>query len=73
MKLNFKRIKVRKSWDEIKMVTIKDIAREAGVSPSTVSRVLSGKAKISPETTKRVMEAIKNLDISQMQVRKVLL
>jgi DNA-binding LacI/PurR family transcriptional regulator len=51
----------KKSWDESKMVTIKDIAREAGVSPSTVSRVLSGKAKISPETTKRVMEAIEKL------------
>ncbi|WAM33676.1 LacI family DNA-binding transcriptional regulator [Caldicellulosiruptor morganii] len=43
------------------MATIKEIAKEANVSPSTVSRVLSGSKKISPETTKRVLEAIKKL------------
>jgi len=43
------------------MATIKEIAKEANVSPSTVSRVLAGSNKISPETTKRVLEAIKKL------------
>lgn len=43
------------------MATIKEIAKEANVSPSTVSRVLAGSRKISPETTKRVLEAIKKL------------
>jgi len=43
------------------MVTIKDIAKEANVSPSTVSRVLSGNAKISKETTERVLRAIEKL------------
>lgn len=43
------------------MATIKEIAKEANVSPSTVSRVLAGSSKISPETTKRVLEAIKKL------------
>lgn len=44
------------------MSTLKDVANYAKVSPSTVSRVLSGRATISPDTKKRVFEAIKALD-----------
>lgn len=42
-------------------VTIKDVARLAGVSPSTVSRVLANHPKISPETARRVREAMERL------------
>lgn len=42
--------------------TIKDVAKLAKVSPSTVSRVLSNNAKISDETKERVFKAIKELD-----------
>lgn len=35
-------------------VTIKDVAKRAGVSPSTVSRVLSGHPRISQETSRKV-------------------
>jgi LacI family transcriptional regulator, galactose operon repressor len=44
------------------VATIKDVAREAGVSISTVSHTLSGKRPISPATRQRVLEAIKRLD-----------
>ncbi|SFJ14829.1 LacI family DNA-binding transcriptional regulator [Thermoflavimicrobium dichotomicum] len=42
-------------------VTIKDVARLAGVSPSTVSRVISNHPKISPATKKKVREAMEAL------------
>ncbi|GHC96151.1 LacI family transcriptional regulator [Nocardiopsis terrae] len=40
---------------------ISDVARHAGVSPSTVSYVLSGKRSISESTTRRVRESIEAL------------
>ncbi|MCE9656121.1 LacI family DNA-binding transcriptional regulator [Clostridium celatum] len=43
-------------------VTIKDVAREAKVATSTVSRVLANSDKISEETKERVNEAIKKLN-----------
>ncbi|SDW72712.1 DNA-binding transcriptional regulator, LacI/PurR family [Alicyclobacillus hesperidum] len=44
------------------MATIKDVARLANVSPSTVSRVLSNSSRISEETKRRVREALEQLD-----------
>ena len=43
-------------------VTIKDVAKEANVATSTVSRVLSNSPRISEETKKKVNEAIKKLN-----------
>jgi DNA-binding LacI/PurR family transcriptional regulator len=43
------------------MVKITDVARHAGVSPSTVSYALSGKRPISEETRQRVEESIRQL------------
>ncbi|WP_199439984.1 LacI family DNA-binding transcriptional regulator [Umezawaea beigongshangensis] len=43
------------------MTKITDVARHAGVSPSTVSYVLSGKRSISEETRRRVEESIRVL------------
>lgn len=42
-------------------VTISDVAKEAGVSTSTVSKVLNHWSSISPGTAARVQEAIKKL------------
>lgn len=43
-------------------VTIKDVAKEAKVATSTVSRVLSNNSSISEETKGRVIEAIQKLN-----------
>jgi LacI family transcriptional regulator len=43
-------------------VTITDVANEAGVSKSTVSKVLNNWSTISPETVQRVNNAIKKLN-----------
>jgi len=43
------------------MVKITDVARLAGVSPSTVSYALSGKRPISEETRRRVQDAVRDL------------
>ena len=44
--------------------TITDIAREAGVSIATVSRVMNGKVRVSEETKKRVEEAMAKFNYS---------
>lgn len=43
------------------MNTLKDVAREAGVSIATVSCALSGKKAVRPETYNRVMDAVEKL------------
>lgn len=43
-------------------VTIRDVAREAGVSVATVSKILNGKPGISEATTRRVEAVMKALD-----------
>ena len=42
-------------------MTIIDVAKAAGVSPSTVSRVINGSKQISPATTARVQKAMKQV------------
>lgn len=42
-------------------VTIKDVAKKAGVSPSTVSRVLSNHPRISAETSRKVKDIMDQL------------
>ncbi|MEH7234619.1 LacI family DNA-binding transcriptional regulator [Bacillus sp. JJ1562] len=42
-------------------ITIKDVAKEANVSPSTVSRVIADNPRISEETKIRVREAMEKL------------
>lgn len=44
------------------MVTIKDVAKKAGVSPSTVSRALSGNASVKESTKQKILEAAKLLN-----------
>ena len=43
-------------------VTIYTVAREARVSMATVSRVVNGNPNVKPETRKKVLEVIKELN-----------
>lgn len=44
------------------MVTIKEIAKRCGVSTATVSKVLNGYTDIGPETSRKVLEAAKEMN-----------
>ena len=50
---------------ERKNVTIKDVAKRAGVAISTVSRVLNGLDKVSEKTQKKVRDAVEELGYVQ--------
>lgn len=43
-------------------ITIYDVAREAGVSMATVSRVVNGNKNVKENTRKKVLEVIDRLD-----------
>lgn len=43
------------------MITVKEIARICGVSPSTVSNILNGKTNMSEETRQKVLGTIKEI------------
>ena len=53
-------------------VTIYDVAREAGVSMATVSRVVNGNKNVKENTRKKVLEVIERLITVQMLLRVVL-
>jgi len=44
------------------VANIREVAKLANVSIATVSRVLNGSDKVSPETRKKVLSAMKKLD-----------
>ena len=44
------------------MVTVKEVAQRANVSPATVSRVINAAHNVSPEIKERVLQAIKDLN-----------
>lgn len=54
------------------MATIKDVAREAGVSAATVSRTLAGYPHVSPDTRERVLKAVERLGYRPDQVARSL-
>jgi LacI family transcriptional regulator len=53
-------------------VTIADVAREAGVSSQTVSRVINNKGEIRPETRDRVLAVIEKLDYRPSSIARSL-
>ncbi|MBM7702505.1 LacI family DNA-binding transcriptional regulator [Metabacillus iocasae] len=54
------------------MVTIRDVAKEAGVSVATVSRVLNETGYVHEDTRKRVMDTMKELNYSPNEVARSL-
>src|SRR5699024_12309816 len=45
----------------MKIITIKDVAKKSGVSPSTVSRVIADNPRIGEQTKKKVRKIMKDL------------
>jgi LacI family transcriptional regulator len=54
-------------------VTIKHVAKEAGVSTQTVSRVINRRPDVSPETRKRVLQIIERLDYNPSALARSLI
>ena len=54
----------------MKSVTIKDVAKVAGVSYSTVSRALSGSPEISAETRERIVKVCKEMNYTANTVAR---
>jgi DNA-binding LacI/PurR family transcriptional regulator len=54
-------------------VTIKEVARAAGVSTQTVSRVVNDRPDVSPDTRQRVQEVIERLDYRPSAVARSLI
>ena len=58
---------------EKQSITIYDVAKKAGVSMATVSRVVNGNPNVKPATRKKVMEVIGELDYRPDGVARALL
>lgn len=56
----------------MKKVTIQDVAREAGVVPSTVSFVLNGSQHVTPKTRAAVLAAIEKLNYRPSSIAQAL-
>ena len=52
----------------MKACTLKDIAKEAGVSAMTVSKVMNGKSGVSDETRKRIREVASRMNYTRNTV-----
>jgi LacI family transcriptional regulator len=55
-----------------KRVTLQDVAREAGVSPMTVSRVINNTGRISDETRKYIREVVNRMGYRPSRVARSL-
>ncbi|OGO73371.1 MAG: hypothetical protein A2Z49_13240 [Chloroflexi bacterium RBG_19FT_COMBO_56_12] len=54
-------------------ITIKHVAQEAGVSTQTVSRVINNRPDVAPETRKRILEIIDQLDYRPSELARSLI
>lgn len=67
-----RRVTLRKVEMKPKRPTLRDVARFAGVSYQTVSRVINDSAHVSPATRKRVLKAIKTLGYRPNRAAQIL-
>ena len=58
---------------EPRQITIKQVARQAGVSTQTVSRVLNNRPDVAPETRERVQQVINKLGYTPSAVARSLI
>lgn len=70
--ITLKAVKQRISFEFIVSARIEDVARQAGVSTATVSRVLSGKPYVSDAVRQRVLGAIRDLNYHPSRVARSL-
>lgn len=54
------------------MPSLKDVAKKAGVSPTTVSRILNNRGYISEETRKKVYKAMEELNYQPNEIARAL-
>ena len=54
------------------MISIREVAQLAGVSASTVSRVMNGTAKVDPEKRERVLRVIEETGFVPNEVARTL-
>ena len=54
------------------MTTIRDVARLAGVSVATTSKVINKKGAVRPKLTQRVLSAMESLDYHPNQIARSL-
>lgn len=53
---------IPETWEVTMAVTIRDIAEKVGVAPSTVSRALNNKGRVSEGTRERILKVARELD-----------
>ncbi len=63
---------VRGSSSDAQMISMRDVARLAGLSVATVSAVINGKTNVSATSTRRVEEAMRALDYHPDQIARSL-
>jgi LacI family transcriptional regulator len=60
------------SEGEVEMISMKEIAKEAGVSQATVSRVINGNNRVNPDIRQRVLNVIRKNDYQPNIIAKSL-
>jgi DNA-binding LacI/PurR family transcriptional regulator len=53
-------------------MSIREVAKLARVSTATVSRVITGSARVDPRTATRVLRAIRDLDFKPNEAARIM-